>query len=140
MIQERVLYMLNKLNFVFLLLYKYKHKHIHIFIISTLVISILSSVLFVSNSIEKELQNSLKDQADFTIQRFKAGKVLNTPAIWIDQFLKIDGVTNAQGRIYGMHYYEPLERYFMVVGLDMYDTQIVKSMQKLINNLDIEKF
>jgi len=132
--------MINRLNFIFLLLYSYRSKHLSIFIISTLTIAILSATLFVSNSIQKDLDTTLSSQADFTLQRYEAGKVLNTPKSWIDQFLNIDGVSNAEGRIYGMHYYEPLETYFMIVGVDMYDTQIVKTMQKLVNNLDIDKF
>ena len=103
-------------------------------------VAILSATLFVSSSIQKDLLNTLQDQPDFTIQRYKAGKVLNTPASWIDKFLEIKGVTNVQGRVYGMHYYDPLETYFMLVGVDMYETQVVNSLEKLIGTVDIDAF
>ncbi len=132
--------MLNKINFLFLLLFTYRKKHISIFLISTVLITVLSATLFVSSSIQKDLLNTLQDQADFTVQKYKAGKVLNTPSAWIDEFLEIKGVTNVQGRVYGMHYYDTLETYFMIVGVDMYETQVVKSLENLLGSIDIDKF
>ena len=132
--------MQNKLNFLFLLLYSYRKKHISIFIISIVLVALLSSVLFISSSIQKDLQLTLDAQATFTLQKYKAGKVLNTPESWMDEFLEIRGITNVQGRVYGMHYYEPLETSFMIVGVDLYDKQIVKTLQKLVQNIDIDKF
>jgi len=132
--------MLNKLNLLFLFLYSHNKRNFAIFFISTLLITLLSSVLFISTSIQKELQQSLKYQADFTVQKFIAGKVLNTPASWIDEFLEFNGVSNVQGRVYGMHYYEPKETYFMIVGIDFYEKQVVTTLQKLIEDIDIENF
>jgi len=132
--------MINKLYFLLLLLRNHKKKHIAIFLLSSLLISILASVLFISSSIQKDINTTLKQQADFTIQHFQAGHLLNTPVSWIDEYLNIPGVVNVQGRIYGMHFYEPKEQYFMIVGIDFYDKQIVTKMQSLIDNLDVEKF
>jgi len=132
--------MLNKINFLFLLLFTYRKKHISIFLISTVMVAILSATLFISSSIQKDLLNTLEDQPDFTVQKYKAGKVLNTPNAWIDEFLEIKGVTNVQGRVYGMHYYDTLETYFMIVGVDMYEPQVVDSLETLIGTIDIDKF
>ena len=132
--------MLNKLNFLLILLLTYRKKHLSVFVLSTLLIALLSSVLFLSASIKQDIFATLEPQADFTIQRYKAGKVLNTPQAWIDEFLVFDGVSKVQGRVYGMHFYEPSEQYFMIVGLDLYDTQVVEGMKKLVNTIDIDKF
>lgn len=132
--------MLNKLHFLLILLVRYKKKYISTFFLSTLLIFIVSAVVFISSSIKHDTFITLENQADFTIQRYKAGKVLNTPQEWIDEFLQINGVSNAQGRIYGTHYYEPKEEYFTIVGLDFYDKQVVQSLQTLVDSIDIEKF
>ncbi len=132
--------MLNKLNFLLILLITYKKKHLSIFFISTLLIALVGSVVFLTSSIKQDIYSTLDAQADFTIQRFKAGKVLNTPQTWIDEFLEINGVSNAQGRVYGMHFYEPNETYFMIVGVDFYDEQVVKNLKSLVENIDIDKF
>lgn len=132
--------MLNKLNFLLILLLTYKKKHLSVFIVSTLLIALLSSVIFLTSSIKKDILSTLEPQADFTLQRYRAGKVLDTPEIWIDEFLEIDGVESAQGRVYGMHFYEPKEEYFFIVGVDFYDTQVVQKLQTLVEGIDTEKF
>lgn len=134
------MFMSNRLHFLLLLLLSSKKKHLTIFLVSTLLIALVSSVLFLSSSIKRDVFTTLSHQADFTLQRYKAGKVLNTPEIWLDEFLNIHGVSNAQGRVYGMHYYEPAEQYFMIVGIDFYDKDIVQNMQGLIDSIDIDKF
>ncbi len=134
--------MLNNkyINFLFLLLITYRKKHLGIFIISIIIVALVSSVLFISSAIQKDIDTTLQAQADFTLQRYKAGKVLNTPQTWIDECLEIDGISKAQGRIYGMHFYEPAETYFMIVGIDFFDDNVVKTLQKLIDDIDIDKF
>ena len=132
--------MFHKLNFLLILLITYKKKYISLFIISTLLIAIVSSVIFLTSSIQKDIYATLDSQADFTLQKYRAGKVLNTPEIWLDEFLKIDGVQSAQGRVYGMHFYEPAEEYFMIVGVDFYDKQIVTTLKTLVSDIDIETF
>ena len=132
--------MLNKLNLLSLLLYTHRRRNFAIFFIGTLLVTLLSSVLFISSSIQKELQKSLQYQADFTVQKFVAGRVLNAPSSWIDEFLKIDGVTDVQGRVYGMHYYEPKETYFMIVGVNIYEKQIASILEKIVEGIDIESF
>jgi ABC-type lipoprotein release transport system permease subunit len=117
-----------------------RKKHFSIFILSTLLIALLSSVLFLSSSIKKDIYSTLEDQADFTLQRYVAGKILNTPVSWIDEFLELEGVENASGRVYGMHYYEPGEQYFMIVGLDFYDAQVIQGMKELVDGINIEEF
>jgi len=132
--------MLNKINLLTLLLFAHKKRNLGIFFISTLLVMLLSSTFFISSSIQKELLSTLKYQADFTVQRYEAGRVLNTPKNWIDEFLEFEGVSNVQGRIYGTHYYEPKETHFLIVGVDFYEKQIVKTVQKLISKLNIESF
>jgi len=132
--------MLNKLNFLLILLLTYKKKHLSIFLLSSLLISIVSSVVFISSSIKHDIFHTLESQADFTIQKYKAGKVLNTPTKWIDEFLQIDGITNVQGRIYGTHFYEPAEEYFTIIGIDLFDTQVVSSLNKLIDDINTTQF
>ncbi len=132
--------MLNKLNFLLLLLLTYKKKHVSVFIISTLLIALVSSVIFLSSSIKRDVYSTLQGQADFTLQRYKAGKVLNVPEAWMDEFLQISGVSNAQGRVYGAHYYEPAEQYFMIVGVDFYDNRVAKTMEAIIEGIDVTKF
>jgi len=132
--------MLPKLHFLLLLLVKHKKKHLAIFLLSSLLIALLSSTFFITASLKKDIFATLDAQADITLQKYQAGRLMNVPASWIDEALNIQGVTKAQGRIYGEHYYEPKEEHFLIVGIDFYDTQIQKNLQQLLQNIDINKF
>jgi len=132
--------MLNRFNFLIIILLTYRKKHISIFIISSLLIALVSAVVFLTSSIKKDIYTTLDAQADFTLQRYRAGKVLDTPQEWIDEFLEFNGVSKVEGRIYGMHFYEPSETYFMIVGIDFYDSEIVENIKSLVDSIDIDKF
>lgn len=127
-------------NFLLLLLVSYRAKHIAIFIVSTVIVAVMASVLFLSSTIQNDIDTTLDAQADFVLQHYKAGKVLNTPESWRDEFSELSGVTQSQGRVYGMHYYEPLEQYFMIVGVDFFDSEVVSEIQNLIDSIDAQKF
>ena len=132
--------MLPKLHFLLLLLLKHKKKHLGIFLLSSLLIALLASTLFITASLKKDIFSTLDSQADITLQKYQAGRLMNVPASWLDEALTIKGVTKAQGRIYGEHYYEPKEEHFLIIGIDFYDTQVQKNLQKILQNIDIEEF
>ncbi len=132
--------MLTKFNLLLTLLVANKKEHLPLFILSTLIVFIVASVLFISSSIYKELSYTLDDQADITIQKFRAGHVEDIPASYLNEYLDINGVNAAQGRVYGVHFYEPKETFFMIVGLDFYDPQITKKLAQLTNKLNVDDF
>ncbi len=134
--------MLNKsfFNFLTLNLISSKQKHIAIFLLSIIIIFILSSVLFISKSLQYTMMQTLDQQADFTIQKLRAGKVVDTPQDWADEFITIDGVTASNARVYGQYWYEPDEKYFTIVGIDMFEPNIVKNLNNLIKDIDIKEF
>jgi ABC-type lipoprotein release transport system permease subunit len=94
----------------------------------------------VVSSITKDINLTLNSQPDFLVQKYRAGKVLDAPVEWVDEFLDIDGVSSVTARVYGTHFYEPSESYFTIVGVDFFDENSVKNFQKLFKDIDIAKF
>ena len=127
-------------NFLFLLLSKHKSKHIAIFIISILIVFLISSVLFISNSLKKEVFLTLDNQSDFVIQKINSGKILDTPTSWIDDFSSINGVKNTQQRVYGLYYFMPENVYFTIVGVDLFEENSNKNLKELLKILNISDF
>ncbi|MEA1913995.1 MAG: FtsX-like permease family protein [Campylobacterota bacterium] len=127
-------------NFLTLNLLKHRSKHSVVFFISTLIVFILSSVLFVSSSLQYTLKQTLDQQADFVVQKMRSGKSVDTPLSWVDEFAMINGVTVATARVYGQYWFEPAQKYFTIVGIDMYEKNTVKKLDDLINGLDTNKF
>jgi ABC-type lipoprotein release transport system permease subunit len=128
------------INFLFLLIYKHKSKHIAVFLISTLIVFLLSSVLFISASIQKELFHTLDSQSDFVVQKVNSGKINPIPNSWIDDFSQINGIENIQQRVYGKYYFEPSKKYFTIVGVDLFEEQINKEIKELLKLLNISDF
>jgi ABC-type lipoprotein release transport system permease subunit len=115
-------------------------KYLWISIVSTLLVGVIASVLFVSDSIKRDIYLTIDSQPDFVVQRYRAGKVLDAPLEWVDEFSEIKGVKSSTQRVYGIHFYEPLESYFMIVGVDFFDVCTIKSLQKVFDTLDISEF
>lgn len=128
------------LNFAILQLNSNRSKHLSIFIISTVLIMILSSFLFITSSISHDIKITLQNQADFIVQKIRAGKVIDLSNDLADEFISIEGVSVAIPRVYGQYFYEPAEEYFTIVGVDFFDKQIVLNLQKLVKNIDMDKF
>lgn len=127
-------------NFLFLLLSKHKSKHIAIFIISILIVFLTSSILFLKNSLQKEVNSTLENQSDFVIQKINSGKTQNIPTSWIDDFISINGVTSVQQRVYGLYYFMPENIYFTIVGVDFFEETTNKNIKELLNILNISDF
>ena len=127
-------------NFLFLLLLKHKSKHIAIFIISILIVFLISSVLFISNSLKKEAFSTLENQSDFVIQKINSGKILDTPISWIEDFSSINGIKNTQQRVYGQYYFMPENIYFTIVGIDLFEENTNKNLRELLKILNISDF
>jgi len=127
-------------NFLFLILLKHKTKHIAIFLISTLIIFLTTSILFISTTLKKEIFSTLDNQSDFVIQKINSGKTLYTPVSWIDDFKTINGVKDVQQRVYGQYYFMPENIYFTIVGIDLFEENTNKHIKELLNILDISNF
>ena len=127
-------------NFLFLLLSKHKTKHIAIFIISVLIVFLSSSILFISNSLKKEIFSTLENQSDFIIQKMDGGKIQYIPTSWIDDFKEINGLEKVQQRVYGQYYFMPEDIYFTIIGVDLFEDTVNKNIQNLLKALNISDF
>ena len=127
-------------NFLFLLLFTHKSKHLAIFFISILIVFLSSSILFISNTLKKEIFTTLENQSDFVIQKINSGKSQYTPISWIEDFKEISGVKNIQQRVYGQYYFMPEDVYFTIVGIDLFEEGSSKNIKELLKVLNISEF
>ena len=127
-------------NFLFLLLFTHKSKHLAIFFISILIVFLSSSILFISNTLKKEIFTTLENQSDFVIQKINSGKSQYTPISWIEDFKEISGVKNIQQRVYGQYYFMPENVYFTIVGIDLFEEGSSKNIKELLKVLNISEF
>ncbi|MFY9069415.1 FtsX-like permease family protein [Aliarcobacter butzleri] len=127
-------------NFIFLLLVKYKSKHFAIFLISIFIVFLTSSILFIKNSLQKEISQALENQSDFIIQKTVANKIKDIDTSLIDEFYEINGVSKVTQRVYGQYYFMPENVYFTIVGIDFFEETTNQNLKELLNFLNISKF
>ena len=127
-------------NFLSLLVFKHRGKHIAIFIISVIIVWLLSAMMFISASIKSDALLTLDAQPDFVIQKLIGGKSVPINVELVDTFSKMRGVSAVIPRVYGKYFTPDRERYFNIIGVDFFDEQLNQNLKKLFENLEIKKF
>ncbi len=127
-------------NFLFLLVHKHRSKHIAVFLISTLLVTLLASFMFLSASIKHDALTALEEQPDFTIQKLEAGRSVDIPVERIDTFSEIKGVSYVAPRVFGRYFTPDRKHYFTIIGVDFFDEQMVTWIDTLFHEIDIKAF
>ena len=128
------------LHFLTLMLYREKSRHIGVVAISVIIIFLLSSVLFISSSIQNSIKITLSNQADFTITKIQGLKSVNTPTKWIDKISTIDGISDINPRVYGRYQFNPKGKSFLIIGIDFFDEVNQKDLKSILGNIDLKDF
>lgn len=114
-------------------------KNVFIFFVFTLLIFILSSILFISNSIKSELDTTIKELPSITVQRLQAGRVVNIPLSRVNRILSIEGVKAVVPRVWGYYYFANAGVNFSVVGIDSFEDQYRDLYSKICDKFDFDK-
>jgi len=114
-------------------------KSFFIFLILSLLIFLLASVLMIADSIKLELNSTLKTLPQITLQRFIAGKQSDVPIERVDALLDIEGISAITPRVWGYYYFKPAGVNFSVVGIDAYEEQYSETLSKLVQNVDMKR-
>ena len=120
------------INLIFLLLHKQKTKYISIFILATLTIFLLSTVIFIKSSLQNEILKTLESHNDFIIQREFGGRIFDIENQLEDKLRNIYGVKNITKRVYGRYKFLSEDVYFTIIGVDF------SNLNKELKNLGIK--
>jgi hypothetical protein len=97
----------NILDFTLSSLLRRKGKNAALVCVYTVVVFVLSSIMFFTHAIKKEAKIILKDAPEIIVQRMVAGRHDLMDLNYADAIRKITGVSSAVGRLWG-YYYDPL--------------------------------
>ncbi len=128
------------LNFLFLLIFKHRTKHIAIFLISLVLVALLSSVVFITSSIKTEVLATLDAQPDFIVQKVRGGRSVDIEIDIVEEFRDIRGVSDVKPRVFGKYFVASQLEYFTIVGIDFFEETMDKKLKKVFKDLDIKKF
>ncbi|BCB97035.1 ABC transporter permease [Dissulfurispira thermophila] len=97
----------NIVDFTISSLMRKKGKNISLFVVYTLIVFMLGSVMFFTYAIRREAAFILQDAPDIVVQRMVAGRHDFMPLKYIDGIRKIKGVSEVKGRLWG-YYFDPV--------------------------------
>ena len=112
--------------------HKQKTKYISIFILATLTIFLLSTVIFIKSSLQNEILKTLESHNDFIIQREFGGRIFDIENQLEDRLKNIYGVKNITKRIYGRYKFLSEDVYFTIIGVDF------SNLNKELKNLGLQ--
>lgn len=135
--------MRNSLNFLLLefalgALWRRKIHSLSTFFVFSSLVFLLSSVLFISDGIKKELDLSLETLPQITLQRLSAGRQTEVSASLAEELLSIEGVKRAVARVWGYYYFQPAGVNFTVMGVEGFGEQYTQELQTIVDGLDIK--
>lgn len=133
---------MNSPFFRFLLLnfFSEKSKQITVILFSIIIIFILSSVLFISSSLHYQIEEALKAQPDFVVQKIRGDRQIDISERISDELIEIPSISKVTPRVYGRYFIKPLGKSFLIVGVDFFDVQSHRALEELIDNTDLNKF
>ena len=106
----------NFIDYAVTLLYKDRADHAFSFFIFAFIVFILSTVLFVSSSIQSDLTNLTRSKPEVTVEALRAGKRDLMHDGYIYDVSKIAGVASVEGAVEGEYYFAQKRVWFHIVG------------------------
>ncbi|NPA59364.1 MAG: FtsX-like permease family protein [Epsilonproteobacteria bacterium] len=130
--------MKNKINFYLIeyainALLRQKYKNFFITTILTLLIFLLTSIFFITNSIKYELNSTVDALPEIVVQKIKAGRHYDIDVDAVDEILNITGVNDAITRVWGYYYFVNAGVNFSIVGIDEFEKQYKSSLSKIVD-------
>jgi len=115
-----------------------KSKTIFTVVIFSALVFLLSSIFFISHSIRYELEKTVDALPQIIVQKLQAGRLDLIDEKRVFKILQIQGVSGASSRVWGYYYFQNEGVNYSIVGLDKYEKEYKKSLQKLVKEFDIE--
>jgi len=111
-----------------------KYKSFFITTILTLLIFLLTSVFFITNSIKYELNSTVDALPEIVVQKIKAGRHYDIDVNMQEEILEITGVVDAVARVWGYYYFENAGVNYSIVGVNEFEAQYKDSLSRVVKS------
>jgi len=106
----------NFIDYAVVLLFKDRADHLFSFTIFSFIVFMLSSVLFISDSLQHDFMQSIKAQPNIVVENTRAGRAYGMHDGHIYDIAKITGVSSVEGAVDGYYYFAQKRVWFHVIG------------------------
>jgi ABC-type lipoprotein release transport system permease subunit len=130
----------ERLRFALLNLSRELSLHINILLLSILLIFFLTSILFVSSSLQKALSSGLEAEPDFVVQKIQASKIVPIKTNIFGELIEIPGTTHISARIWGRYNIAQTKHTVLLMGIDFLGEQGHDALEELIEDTNLNSF
>lgn len=113
-------------------------KNTLIALIFAFLVWLLSSVIFITNSLKYEFEEAIKATPELVVNKQIAGRYLFLTTQDIEPFWEIPGVTYAKGRVWGQYYLELHSIYLTLVGIEPFEEDYSDEITKIAENFPLQ--
>lgn len=114
-------------------------KNISIVFIFSLLVWLLSSVIFITSSLQKEFQEVIEATPELVVNRQIAGRYGFLESNDIEPFWEIPGVSYVKGRVWGQYFLELHSTYLTLVGLEPFEEHYMDEITKIAEILPLNE-
>lgn len=108
------------LDFTLSAMLRRKWKNISLLLVYTLMVFLISSVVFFTNGLRHEAETILQDAPEMIVQRTMAGRQALVPVYYIKAIKKIRGVRRVKPRLWGYYYHPAAQANYTLMVSDDY--------------------
>ncbi len=108
------------LDFTLSSMLRRKWKNISLLLVYTLMVFLISSVVFFTNGLRHEAETILQDAPEMIVQRTMAGRQALVPLGYTKKIKTIRGVRRVKPRLWGYYYHPAAQANFTIMSLDDY--------------------
>jgi len=133
---------MSKINF-YLLEYAYayiarnKSKNIFIITVFTLLVTLLSSIFFITTTVEHEMKERISYKPDIIVEAYKAGVKSTVDSKLLDKLLEINGISSGHLRVKGSYNFSAKDVDFYLYGIAPFEDQEDPFIQKVLQNQEL---
>jgi ABC-type lipoprotein release transport system permease subunit len=108
------------LDFTLSAMLRRKWKNISLLLVYTLMVFLISSVVFFTNGLRHEAEAILQDAPEMIVQRTMAGRQALVPLGYTEEIRKIRGVRRVKPRLWGYYYHPAAQANYTLIASDDY--------------------
>jgi len=108
------------LDFTLSAMLRRKWKNISLLLVYTLMVFLISSVVFFTNGLRHEAEAILQDAPEMVVQRTMAGRQALVPLDYTEEIKKIRGVRRVKPRLWGYYYHPAAQANYTLIASDDY--------------------
>jgi len=121
------------LEYAFAYIVRNKNKNIFIVTVFTFLVALLSTVFFISTTVEYEMQKRISYAPDIVVTNYKAGVQSTADTKLLDQLLEIDGISSGRLRLEGDYDFKKENTHFHLIGVEPFEDQEDPFIQKILD-------